>query len=113
MIPQPPGQHTSMGDPLVQSSASFETKGEDLLLTLALDGIHSHTQVRITRVDGTSGDFHHAYEAMGKPAYPTTEQIAELKQKSELKTPEVVHLNSERQISISIPSNGLALLEVG
>jgi xylan 1,4-beta-xylosidase len=69
--------------------------------------------VSITRVDHTSSDFHRAYEAMGRPAYPTTEQIAELKQKSELKTPEVVHLNSERQMSISIPPNGLALLEVG
>jgi xylan 1,4-beta-xylosidase len=113
LIPQPPGQHSAMGDPLVQSSMSYETKGEDLSLKLALDGLHPHARVSITRVDHTSGDFHRAYEAMGSPAYPTTEQIAELKQKSELKTPEVVHLNSERQMSISIPPNGLALLEVG
>jgi xylan 1,4-beta-xylosidase len=113
LIPQPPGQHSAMGDPMVQSSMSFETKGEILNLTLALDGVHPHAQVRITRVDNTSGDFHHAYEAMGSPAYPTTEQIAELKQKSELRTPEVVHMNSERQISVSIPPNGLALLEIG
>jgi xylan 1,4-beta-xylosidase len=113
MIPQLPGQHSSMGDPLVQSNGSYQTVGEKLNLTLTLDGSHPRAQVRITRVDGTSGDFRHAYEAMGSPAYPTREQIAELKQKSELKPPEVVHLSSERQISVSIPPNGLALLEVG
>jgi xylan 1,4-beta-xylosidase len=113
LIPQPPGQRTAMGDPLVQSSMSYETKGETLNLTLALDGVHSHAQVRITRVDNTSGSFHHAYEAMGSPAYPTADQIAELKQKSELKAPEVVHMNPQRQVSVSIPPNGLALLEIG
>jgi xylan 1,4-beta-xylosidase len=113
LIPHPPGQHTALGDPFVQSTDSYQTKGENMSLTLTLAGIHPHAQVRVTRVDDTSGDSHHAYEAMGSPAFPTTEQIAELKQKSELKTPEVVHLNSERQISLSIPPNGLALLEVG
>jgi xylan 1,4-beta-xylosidase len=113
LIPQPPGQHTAMGDPLVQSSMSYETKGEGLNLALALDGVHPHAQVRITRVDGTSGNFHHAYEAMGCPVYPSVEQIIELKQKSELRAPEVVHMNPQRQISVSIPPNGLALLEIG
>ena len=113
LIPQPPGQHSAMGDPLVQSSMSYETKGEKLNLALTLDGVHPHAQVRITRIDDNSGNFHPAYQAMGSPAYPTIEQVAELKQKSELKTPEVVHLNSERQISLSIPPNGVALLEVG
>ena len=113
LIPHPPGQHTAMGDPLVQSTDSYQTKGEDLNLTLALDGIHPHAQAHITRVDETSGDFHHAYEAMGSPAYPTTEQIAELKQMSALKLPEVLHVNSQRQISLSIPPNGVALLEIG
>jgi xylan 1,4-beta-xylosidase len=113
LIPQPAGQHTAMGDPLVQSSMSFETKGDTLSLTLALDGLHPHAPVRVTRVDHTSGDFHQAYESMGSPAYPTADQIAELKQKSELKRAEVVHLNAQRQITVSIPPNGLALLEIG
>jgi xylan 1,4-beta-xylosidase len=113
LTPQAPGQHSSMGDPLTQSSMAFDTKGETLSLTLALDGVHPPTRARITRVDNTSGDFHHAYEAMGSPAYPTTEQIAEIKQKSELKAPEVVHMNPQKLISVSIPPNGLALLEIG
>jgi xylan 1,4-beta-xylosidase len=112
LIPEPPGKHTAMGDPLVQSSMSYETKGENLTLTLALDEIRAHAHAHITHVDYTSGDFHHAYETMGSPPYPTKEQIAELKQKSELKTPEVVHMNPQRQISVSIPPNGLALLEI-
>lgn len=113
LIPHPPGQHTAMGDPLAQSAGSYQSTGENLPLTFALDGIHPHAQVRITRVDDNSGNSHHAYEAMGSPEYPTAEQIAELKQKSELRASEVVHLNSERQISFSIPPNGLALLEIG
>ena len=65
------------------------------------------------RVDKNSGNFHQAYEAMGSPAYPTVEQIAELKQKSELKTPELIPLNPQKQLSLSIPPNGVALVEIG
>jgi xylan 1,4-beta-xylosidase len=113
LIPRSPGQHSSTGDPTVQSAAQYEDKGESLSLTLALDGVHPHTRARITRVDKNSGNFHQAYEAMGSPAYPTVEQIAELKQKSELKTPELIPLNPQKQLSLSIPPNGVALVEIG
>jgi xylan 1,4-beta-xylosidase len=112
LIPRPPGQRSATGDPLVQNAGQEEHKGEPLSLTLALDGAHSHSHVRITRVDETSGNFHPAYEAMGSPAYPTVAQIAELKRKSDLAAPELVRLNSEKQISITIPPNGIALLEL-
>jgi len=112
LIPRPPGQRSSTGDPLIQNSAQYEHKGEPLNLTLALDGAHHHGRARITRVDETSGNFHRAYEEMGSPAYPTMEQIAELKQKSELATAEIVLLNAQKEISLTVPPNGVALLEL-
>jgi len=49
---------------------------------------------------------------MGSPDYPTIEQVAELKRKSEVVAPELVPLNSQQQLSVTIPPNGVALLEV-
>ncbi len=113
LIPQPLGQRSSTGDPLVQNAALYDNKGESMTLRLALDDVRSHAHVRITRVDDASGNFRQAYEATGRPAYPTVEQIAELKRKSELKEPETTRLNPQKQISVSIPPDGLALLEIG
>lgn len=112
LIPQPPGQRSSMGDPLSQDAAQYETKGEPLHVTLALDGVHSHRTATITRVDGNNGNFRRAYEEMGSPAYPTMNQINDLKQKSQPAAAERVTLNAQRQISISVPPNGVALLEI-
>lgn len=112
LIPQPPGQRSASGDPMLQTSAQYEQKGERLNLILALDGAHSHRRARITSVDENHGNLAAAYQDMGSPAYPTVDQIAELKRKSELAPPESVTLNAKKQIGIAVPPNGIALIEI-
>ncbi len=113
LIPRPPGQRSATGDPMLQAAGQEQHNGDPLKLTLALEGFHPHSRASITRVDETSGNLLRAYEAMGSPAYPRVEQIAELKRKSELAAPEIILLNSHNQITVVIPPNGVALLELG
>lgn len=97
---------------MLQTSAQYEQKGEAQNLVLALGGVHSHRRARITRVDESGGNLARAYQDMGSPAYPTVNQIAELKRKSELAPPESVSLNAQKQIGIAVPPNGVALIEL-
>lgn len=112
LMPQPPGQRSASGDPMLQTSAQYEQRGEAQNLVLALEGGHSHRRARITRVDENSGNLARAYERMDSPAYPTVDQIAALKRKSELAPPESVSLNAQKQIEIAVPPNGVALIEL-
>jgi beta-xylosidase len=97
---------------MLQTSAQYEQRGEAQNLVLALEGGHSHRRARITRVDENSGNLARAYERMDSPAYPTVDQIAALKRKSELAPPESVSLNAQKQIEIAVPPNGVALIEL-
>jgi xylan 1,4-beta-xylosidase len=111
LIPQPPGQRSSMGDPLLQTISEYEHAGKHMSLTLTFEGAHRR-HARIKRVDANSGNFRQEYEKMGSPAYPTVEQIAQLKHASGLSDPETVTLNAQKQVTITIPPNGVALVEL-
>lgn len=112
LIPQPPGQRSASGDPMLQTSAQFEQKGEVLNLVLALEGSHSRHRARVTHVDANHGNLARAYQDIGSPAYPTVDQIAELRRKSQLAPSEPVSLNAQKQIEIAVPPNGVALIEL-
>lgn len=111
LIPQAPGQRSSMGDPFVQTEAQFTHEGEPLNITLVLDGAHPSPRALVTRVDDTHGSLSRAYKEIGSPPYPTREQIAGLKKRTELPAPESVAIR-QQQISLAIPPNGVALIEV-
>ena len=111
LIPQAPGVRSSMGDPLSQNAAEFETAGERKRLVLKLEGTHKRRQASVTRVDGTSGNFRAAYQKMGSPAYPTQDQIEELKRASDLARPENVVLNQQGELAVDLPPNGVTLVE--
>lgn len=110
LLPQDPKQRSSMGDPMVQKEGQFVTQGETRVVRLRVQGRHG--PVRISRVDNEHGNFNRAYKAMGDPQYPTSSQIEELKSASRLAEPEVRHLDAQGEITIAIPANGVALLEV-
>ena len=111
LIPQPAGQRSSMGDPLTQSSAQYGQEGESIHLKLVLDGEHTYRHALVTRVDDSHGSLRRAYQDIGSPAYPTEDQIAELKKKTQLPAPESVPIQ-QREVSLSIPPNGIALIEI-
>jgi len=68
-------------------------------------------KVTVSRLDGSHGDVHTAYMAMGEPRYPTTEQVRALKAAATLPPPKEEHLlNGE--LGLVIPSDGLVLVTI-
>jgi xylan 1,4-beta-xylosidase len=66
---------------------------------------------RLWRVDADHGNVIKAYDAMGRPTYPTRQQIEELKAAAQLPAPEILAV-SDGGFSVAIPPRGLALLEL-
>ena len=75
-----------------------------------LDGPLAHHRAFVYRLDATHGSLLDDYKAMGSPVYPTSKQIDELRRAAELPGPEMKHL-SRGQITLTLPPQGLALIE--
>lgn len=110
LIPLAAGQRFSMGDPLLQTSSQLNTQGDPLNFHLTLDGPHPFTHAVVTRVDEQHGNLARAWKDIGSPPYPTADQIADLKMRSQLPGPESLPVNKQG-VSLSVPPNGVALVE--
>ena len=69
------------------------------------------TSASVWRLDAEHGDFHRTYAKMGSPAYPTQAQLKQLRQTTEISTPETRVLKNE-QLTLEVPSPGLVLIEL-
>jgi xylan 1,4-beta-xylosidase len=65
----------------------------------------------VWRVDGDHGDVHVAYARMGSPQYPTQQEIQQLQAAGQLPLPERVRIK-HGELSLGLPSYGLAMLEI-
>jgi xylan 1,4-beta-xylosidase len=66
--------------------------------------------VAVWRLDAEHGDFHRTYAKMGSPAYPTRAQIQQLREATEIPSPETQALKNG-ELTLEIPP-GLALIEL-
>ena len=88
-----------------QSTAS----GPNRTFTLHLEHLPKNSAVILWRVDGTHGNVMTAYDAMGRPATPSQEQIAALRKAGKASPPEHLHpVNGT--LSVTIPAQGLVVL---
>ncbi|HTQ96399.1 MAG TPA: hypothetical protein VMH89_06315 [Candidatus Acidoferrum sp.] len=85
--------------------------GTPRVYDLSFSGLGRGKKVSISRVDEGHGNALAAYAQMGKPRYPTEAQVRELNEKSSLGAPEKVSLK-DGHLTVSLPPNGLALLEL-
>ena len=69
------------------------------------------SRAHLTRLDSDHGDVQRAYQAMGSPRYPTSEQIANLKAASRLASPESIEVKNGSLV-LKIPPHGLMLVEL-
>lgn len=92
---------------LVEPSAT----GPDKTITLDVKGASPNARVTIEWSDAQHGDTLAAWDRMGKPRYPTLEQIAALKKASQPGPAEVRALDGGR-LTLTIPQKGLALIEI-
>jgi xylan 1,4-beta-xylosidase len=80
-------------------------------VTLHFRGLSSVSGVRLWRVDQEHGDVLPTYEKMGRPPYPSAAQLNELLRASALAPPETLTLK-DGELSVLIPSSGLAVIEI-
>jgi len=111
LIPKLPGQKSGMGNQLVQSGDQYGAAGDVSTFTLSLEGSHHYRTARVTRVDEKHGNVLRAYQEIGSPQYPTREQIEDLKKRSALPSPENAAIHAG-ELTLSIPPNGIALVEL-
>ncbi len=76
---------------------------------LSVRGISPSAAGTLWRVDDGHGNVLQAYDAMGRPRWPTPAQITELRAAAELAPPQRVQLRDGR-IEVPVPQHGLALL---
>ena len=88
-----------------------DQKGSPQHVRLEFRGLNSSAEVLISRVDEKHSNSLAAYQAMGRPRYPTQAQIAQLNRESELAGLEAVTLKNG-ELELDIPANGLVLLEI-
>jgi xylan 1,4-beta-xylosidase len=94
----------------VWNYAPPEKAGDSRTLTLKFQGTKAR-YAWISRVDGDHGDVHAAYKKMGQPHDPTQAQIVTLRNAAKLSPPERRTLNNG-ELSLTLPSYGLAVIEV-
>ena len=86
-------------------------QGSAMALHLNFKGVPAGARVSIQRVDETHGNPMTLYRKMESPRYPTLKQVAALNESSALPAPERTQLK-DGQLDLSLPVNGLALIEV-
>lgn len=87
-------------------------RGSTKSIEFEIRGVPASTPVQVTRADAEHGNTLAAYKRMGSPRYPTREQVAELNRVADMPRPQGSHLTNGR-ITLEVPINGVALLEVG
>jgi xylan 1,4-beta-xylosidase len=91
---------------LVEPNAS----GPEKTIEFTLNGVHASRAV-IRRVDAQHGDTLDAWKQMGSPRYPTKQQVDALKKASDPGPAETVALK-DHVLTLTVPSSGLAVVEV-
>ncbi|HEY6491561.1 MAG: glycosyl hydrolase family 39 [Terracidiphilus sp.] len=86
-------------------------EGAPITLHLTVQGVSRGASVSIERVDESHGNPMNAYRAMDSPRYPTQAQIDALNKASTLPQPERRKL-SDGSLDLTLPVNGLAVLEI-
>jgi xylan 1,4-beta-xylosidase len=88
-----------------------EEAAESKDLTLVFVGLKGQHRALVSRVDASHGSVLAAYEAMGRPAYPTAAQVKKLQSVASLAPPEE-KLVQDQKLELTLPPDGLALIEL-
>jgi xylan 1,4-beta-xylosidase len=87
-----------------------EEKGNAKTVTIKFTGKSAQYKAVIYRLDSAHGSLLPAYDAIGRPIYPTQKQITELRAAAELPEPETKVLQGG-ELKLTLPAQALALIE--
>jgi xylan 1,4-beta-xylosidase len=94
------------------SGSTRDVVGDPKRYAIRLAGVRPGALARISYVDQGRGSPLPAWRAMGSPQYPTREQIAQLKTAAELPKPAVQRVSVGSTITVELPPEGVALIEL-
>ncbi|GLQ45879.1 beta-xylosidase [Dyella lipolytica] len=100
--------------PPVGDTASYtkgEPTGEDKHFDLDVSHLAKSAKATVWRVDETHGNAVAAFDRMGRPDFPSREQIMQLRRAGELAAPESVAIH-DGHVIIDVPPQGLAVIEL-
>ena len=87
-----------------------EESGMTKEVSISLKGQTGKPRASIYRLDSDHGSLLRRYSEMGKPAYPTSKQLDELRRAAQLAPPETKSF-SGGEMEITLPPQGLAIVE--
>jgi xylan 1,4-beta-xylosidase len=85
--------------------------GVPKVFSLNLGGVPAGAHATVWRLDRDHGNAIAAYDAMGRPAFPSREQVAQLRTAATLTEPDTVGVTGGN-LEVSVPTHGLALVEI-
>jgi xylan 1,4-beta-xylosidase len=99
-----------MGDPLAAFQAEVLPPGPVQHMVLQLRNVAAPA-AQLTLLDPARSSAEAAYLALGRPQYPSRDEIAELKRRAALPSPQAVPIRAGA-VEFDLPANAIALLEV-
>jgi xylan 1,4-beta-xylosidase len=85
--------------------------GPSKTFTVKLNGVSPNAPVQIWRLDADHGSVIKAFDAMGRPAFPTRDQITQLRAAGKPFPPQNLAL-SNGTLTLTVPSQGLVLIKL-
>jgi xylan 1,4-beta-xylosidase len=95
------------------ATATRQVTGSAKRLDIVFAGRRAGEAARLRFVDQERGSPMPAWRKMGSPRYPTDAQLAELRRAAEIAQPTVMRLGPEGTLSLELPPEGVALIELG
>ena len=87
------------------------TLGPSKTFTIKLAGLAPNAPLQLWRLDADHGNVIKTYDAMGRPAFPTRDQIAQLRAAGKPSPPQSLKL-SNGVLAITVPPHGLVLIRL-
>lgn len=89
-----------------------EKPGTTRDFTVKLNGVAKTKKARVHIVDKDHGSALTLWEKMGKPSFPSRQQQAQLKKAAELGPPEILSLNENSELKITLHPQTLVVIEI-
>ena len=100
------------GNPIGATAGTQNSAGLSKQFRLKIAGMPGTSKVSISHVNDKVGTAIPKWQAMGSPKDPSTAQLAELRSAAELPKPEQRPLVAAQELSLELPPNGIALIEI-
>lgn len=112
LIPNQNPRDSGNGNSMIQENGANGASGLNKTISLKLEGWGGRKSVKVSRINGPVGAALPLWERMGRPQYPSRDQVADLRKASKLPPPQDAVVDNSGGLTITLPPDGVALLEL-